>query len=192
MSFPRKWKNGSKQTRRTYASWISMLHRCYNSDQISYPYYGGRGITVCSRWRDSYDHFVEDMGLRPQGTTLDRVENDKPYQLENCRWATIEIQNRHKRNTPALELNGEAKTLAEWARELPISREGVAYRLKAGISLARALNPEPLRAPPQHGSVTMSTGRYRCRCEPCKAAKKAYDRERYLKQRANRPVIFDL
>ena len=72
----------------TFRSWNMMLQRCYNPKRSNYAYYGGRGITVCERWRSSFEAFLVDMGLRPDGMTLDRKNSNKNYVPSNCRWAT--------------------------------------------------------------------------------------------------------
>src|SRR6478736_1916805 len=79
---------------RTYWSWISMLNRCRCATSTSYPLYGARGIKVCERW-ESFDSFLADMGERPDGTSLDRVNPDGNYEPGNCRWATSKQQARN-------------------------------------------------------------------------------------------------
>lgn len=81
-----------------YSSWSSMVQRCTNPNNPSWPDYGGRGIAVCQRWLDA-SSFLLDMGRRPPGTTLDRIDNTKGYEPGNCRWATVTVQNRNRRST---------------------------------------------------------------------------------------------
>ena len=83
----------------TFMSWNMMLQRCYNPRRSNYEFYGGRGIVVCDRWRHSFENFLEDMGIRPDGMTLDRKDSNKNYTKSNCRWATKIQQagNRRKR-----------------------------------------------------------------------------------------------
>lgn len=81
----------SKST--TYSSWLGCIGRCYESRNASYPRYGGAGVTVCDRWSKSFENFLEDMGERPTGCTLNRVGGAKVYSKETCEWATIGFQN---------------------------------------------------------------------------------------------------
>ena len=85
-----------------YSSWRAMLKRCTDESHISYKDYGGRGITVCDQWRASFENFFSDMGDRPEGTTLDRIDNDGNYQPGNCRWADAKTQRSNQRPRPWL------------------------------------------------------------------------------------------
>jgi len=86
----------------TYSSWAGMKDRCTNQNHKSYNNYGGRGITVCERWMD-FRNFLEDMGERPEGMSIDRIDVNGDYEPGNCRWATAEQQSLNKRNSTSLE-----------------------------------------------------------------------------------------
>jgi hypothetical protein len=82
-----------------YKTWQGMKNRCLSPSNKAYPGYGGRGITVCDRWKNSFHAFVEDMGMKPTPKhTIERVNNDVNYEKSNCVWATKAEQNRNKRN----------------------------------------------------------------------------------------------
>lgn len=82
---------------RTYISWQSMLERCRNEDHAAWPRYGGRGIAVCSRWASSFEAFLADMGERPNGRSIDRIDNDLGYHPGNCKWSTAKEQANNRR-----------------------------------------------------------------------------------------------
>lgn len=90
------FRHGSSTTK-TYNSWKAMLSRCTNPKSSRFKDYGGRGITVCERWLESFENFLEDMGEKPEGTTLDRIDPDGNYHKENCRWADATEQNYNRR-----------------------------------------------------------------------------------------------
>lgn len=113
----------------TYHTWIGMKQRCYAPTNPAYAHYGARGITVCERWLLSYETFVEDMGLRPSGCSLDRIDNDGPYSPENCRWATAKAQALNRRSNQRYDLNGQRLTIREIADVTGIPYQRLRSRL---------------------------------------------------------------
>lgn len=107
--------------RGTYECWINMQTRCYNAKYRDFHRYGGRGIRVCDRWRGSFDMFLEDMGPRPDGMTLERIDNDCGYSPENCRWASPAEQARNRRSTITATVAGETLIAKDWISRLGIS-----------------------------------------------------------------------
>ena len=99
----------------TYSSWRSMIQRCTNPNAADFEHYGGRGIRVCDRWRgpDGFPNFLADLGERPDGRTLHRINVDEGYSPENCRWATV-VEQRHnqRRQTPSEQKAEQAKKRA--------------------------------------------------------------------------------
>ena len=119
---------------REYTTWCMMRKRCTNQNSECYADYGGRGITVCDRW-DSFENFYEDMGPRPEGMTLDRIDNDKGYDKDNCRWATKKEQQNNKRDNIFVTAYGQTLTLSEWAELMGIPRTRLYSRVRQGWSL---------------------------------------------------------
>lgn len=106
----------AKPTTKEYRAWSGIKIRCYRPKSIGYKYWGGRGILVCDRWLHSYENFLADMGLAPsEKHTLDRINNDGNYEPGNCRWATRKEQIHNRRCSRKLSINGETKTLLQWA-----------------------------------------------------------------------------
>lgn len=100
-----------------YKVWRSVRRRCLNPSTPNYARYGGRGITICDRWRDDFGAFYEDMGPRPTPDhQIERIDNDGAYSPENCVWATRGDQASNRRNNRHLAFDGEVRTLSEWAR----------------------------------------------------------------------------
>lgn len=106
---------------RSYASWTKMMQRCYDPRHPHYASYGGTGVKVCRRWH-FFTRFYEDMGERPAGTTIDRVDGAKGYSLDNCRWATRKQQANNTKSNRIVRFSGEDITLAELA-----DRTGIQY-----------------------------------------------------------------
>ena len=104
----------------TWRSWNAMMRRCYDLGYKDYPYYGGRGIEVCKRWHQ-FENFYTDMGERPNGMTLDRVNVDRQYRKSNCRWADHTTQMNNTKRNRWLTYRGETMTMAEWSRRANIS-----------------------------------------------------------------------
>ena len=106
---------------RTYKTWIKMKNRCLNSRHHAFADYGGRGITVCEKWLN-FEGFLEDMGVRPAGRSLDRIDNNKGYSKENCKWATQKEQSNNKRNNHRITFMGKTQNITQWAEELGLNR----------------------------------------------------------------------
>jgi hypothetical protein len=123
-----------------YRAWMSLIGRCCNPSHQQYPNYGGRGITVCTRWRESYGGFLADVGRRPSAQhSIERIDNDRGYEPGNVRWATAAEQQHNKRNNHHVTIDGERRTLAEWAIVSPVSRRGILLRLRNGWTPERAV-----------------------------------------------------
>lgn len=113
----------------TYRSWRAMKSRCLNKNATGHQRYASMGITITPRWV-SFDAFLEDMGPRPLGYTLDRIDNSRGYCKENCRWATKFEQNNNTRANVVVEHDGKAMTVAQWARTIGIKEITLRKRLQ--------------------------------------------------------------
>lgn len=128
---------------KTYKSWDAMKQRCSNKNKSGYHRYGGRGIKVCDRWM-KFENFYKDMEDKPNGLTLDRIDNDGNYEPGNCRWATWKQQASNKLksggNPRLISINGKTQNITAWSKEFNISRNLVYSRLFSGWTVKRALS----------------------------------------------------
>lgn len=123
-----------------YNSWTMMKQRCYNPNRPDYKNYGGRGIKVCQRWLESFNNFYQDMGIRPPNHTLDRVNNDRDYCPENCKWSNRSEQNSNQRRKwRQLEYMGEKRPISQWGKIKGIGLTTLHERLDRGWSVEEAL-----------------------------------------------------
>lgn len=130
---------------REYQSWSNMNSRCYNVKSTGFEFYGQRGIQVCDSWRrgrgdfQGFSNFLKDMGERPEGCSLDRIDVDSDYNKENCRWVNLSVQANNKRDNHYLHYNGETLTLSQWAEKTGVLQNTILYRLRRGWSVQEAL-----------------------------------------------------
>lgn len=128
-----------------YSVWANMIRRCYKTNRKDYERYGGRGVTVCERWRESFAAFLADVGKRPgPGYSIERRENSKPYEPGNCFWATAKQQARNRRSSRTLTHDGVTRTMAEWCEIIGIGQSTLFLRIATGWSVEKALTT-PLR-----------------------------------------------
>jgi len=113
-----------------YNAWTGAKQRCFNKKDPSYKNYGGRGITMCSRWANDYTKFLKDMGRCPDGYTLDRIDNDGNYEPDNCRWASRKTQSQNTRTNRYIEYDGKRMVLAGWASKIGIRPNDLHQKLK--------------------------------------------------------------
>ncbi len=127
-----------------YNTWADLRSRCSKPSDPAFKNYGARGITVDARWQD-FAVFVSDMGNRPPGKSLERVDNNGPYSKENCRWATRTEQANNRRSNVFIEYKGQSKTIADWSRETGIGLHALWERIQRfKWPLERAMT-EPMR-----------------------------------------------
>lgn len=126
-----------------YKTWATMRTRCNNKMAANYSRYGGRGISVCERWK-IFENFLLDMGPRPSPKhSLDRIDNDGNYEPSNCRWATRLLQMSNCRQNLLITIAGKTKHLAEWSRDYNTSPSTTRARMLRGMSWEEALTTPP-------------------------------------------------
>lgn len=122
--------NGKGKRTPEYRCWCHIKDRCTNPNYYQWKHYGGRGITVCERWLNSFPHFLEDMGFRPNGTSLDRIDVNGNYEPGNCRWATAQQQSSNTRRNRKFTVNGITGTISQLSRHFGIKPHTALWRLK--------------------------------------------------------------
>jgi len=125
-----------KQKHPLYSIWTAMRARCNNKNHKDYPQYGGRGITVCKEW-DSFQQFIEDMGERPKNYSIDRINNEKGYSRDNCKWSSSKDQQNNKRSNIKIRYYNEIISETELAKRTGIARSTLQYWRKNGILQTR-------------------------------------------------------
>lgn len=132
--------HGETHVSSEYKTWQSMKRRCYTPNTPRYMDYGGRGITVCDEWKDNFLQFLADMGRRPSsGHSIDRLDNNGPYNPDNCVWASRTQQSRNRRSNHMITYKGETKCLTEWAEQFDIAASTLAARINTyGWSVEKA------------------------------------------------------
>lgn len=119
-----------------YRSWKDMRARCRNPNNSDYANYGGRGVQVCERW-NSFEAFLADMGPRPAGQTIDRVDVNGNYEPTNCRWADARTQANNKRSNSVIEYQGRKQTLQQWSDEFGLESSKIRWRMAQGWPLEK-------------------------------------------------------
>ncbi len=135
--------HGKTETKE-YSIWSNIKTRCYNKNSLDYPRYGGRGITMCIDWLDSFERFFEDMGICPENLSLERIDNDRGYYKENCKWATKKEQSYNRRSNRIIEYNGVSKPLKLLCEDLNVSYKLVHLRLSKGWTIKEAIETRKL------------------------------------------------
>ena len=124
----------AKQGKKTseYSRWQGIIKRCYNPSSENYKFYGGKGVTVCDQWRESFILFLADMGPCPTGYEIDRTDNTKGYAPGNCAWVTPQQNKRNMSNNHLVTINGETKLVVEWCAIFNINKHTVYQRIHRG------------------------------------------------------------
>ncbi len=130
-----------------YNSWRAMWERCTNQNYRKFNLYGGRGITICERWRD-FVLFLQDMGPKPSRRhSLDRIDGNGNYEPSNCRWATSVEQRRNTSRNKILTLNGESMCVSAWSEKTGIPISVLVHRFQRGWTVERALTQPAKKMP---------------------------------------------
>jgi hypothetical protein len=124
---------------RTYYSWVNLRRRCDDLKNTDYVNYGARGISYPESWKN-FQAFLEDLGVCPDGFTIDRIDTDKSYSKENCQWVSLKHNCNNKRNNKKITANGVTKNLIQWSESSGISTNTISGRLRLGWSEENAVS----------------------------------------------------
>ena len=118
-----------------YKAWQQMKIRCFNPNRKDYSHYGSRGIAVCDRWKNSFENFLADMGLKPTPKhSIDRIDNDGDYQKDNCKWSTRVEQQNNRSSNRLITIEDVTLTITQWEKKMGFSKNVIQDRLKSGWS----------------------------------------------------------
>lgn len=136
-----QFKHG-RYNSKEYHVWEAMIQRCQNPNNPRYSDYGGRGITFCESWRD-FTNFISEMGDAPHKHSLDRIDNNKGYCKENCRWVDSKTQQRNMRRNVLFEINGVKKCRKDWCDHFGVNYSTARYRQRSGWNTMQIFGLEP-------------------------------------------------
>lgn len=181
------WQTDTK-TKKAYIAWQSMKKRCIsNPGSRYYSHYFARGIYICKEWKDNFYAFFVDMGECPEGYTLERIDNDKGYHPENCRWATRKEQCSNTTKTIKLTYKGITLCAADWAEKIGIPKTTLYSRIKSKLPIEKILSPVSLQQW-SHGTQR-AYEKYKCRCKECSEFMKVKRQRKYLRSRKNKSPL---
>lgn len=145
-------RTARREYKKERVAWNGMMFRCYNPKSGNYKNYGGRGITVCDRWRESFDNFLKDMGKCPDGYSIDRIDVNGNYEPSNCRWADAYTQSNNRTITRRFTYNGITLTSSQWAMILGVQPQTIRVNAKRNGGVAHIID-EYIKKRPELASV---------------------------------------
>jgi hypothetical protein len=157
-----------------YSSYGSMKQRVLNPRNKRFKDYGKRGIKICERWLESFENFYADMGPRPEGTTLERRDNNGNYEPDNCYWAIPKEQMNNTRRNVYIEHNGQRLTIAQWSRKSGLPQVTIRARLRRGWSIEQVFTPDRSKT---HKRPRLTQIRNTCAVSGCNRPTRAYQGE---------------
>jgi hypothetical protein len=155
-----------------YRTWQAMWSRCTNPNVPGYPNYGGRGIKVSKRW-EAFENFISDMGPRPPGMRLGRLDIDGDYTPKNCRWMSLSESMNNRTDSTVLEYDGRQMSIADWARETGINPKTISARLRRGWTVADSLSGVESRGGAKKAPTKKAAKKGGKKAGKARAAKKA-------------------